>query len=219
VRKLVVAAILLCAPFAYAQDEPAKIGESPAEHAEDPTEDFNFTSFDKWGEKNHEGEPTPPPFVLLVGNFALMVLLLAWFGRPAAKKLAEERHDQIKSALDEAAKLRDEAAKKLAEYEGRIKSLDGDIQKLVDGIRADADADKARIVAAAEAQAAQMKRDAELRIAAEIELARAELRREIAVAATAATEKLLRDKTTPDDQQRLVQSFLGSVGSSGKDAR
>jgi F-type H+-transporting ATPase subunit b len=224
VRALVVVAVVLAASTARAQPEERLpgIAEQPGEHAEaaehhgegDPTADFNFTNF-KWGEKNAEGESTPPPFVLLVGNFVLMLLILAYFGRPAARKLAEQRHDEIKSALDEAGKLRDEAKQKLAEYEGRIKSLDSDIQKLVDGIRADADADKARIVAQAEAQAAQLKRDAELRIAAEIELARAELRREVSVAAAAATEKLLRDKTTADDHQRLVQTFLGSVGKSG----
>ena len=52
----------------------------------------------------------------------------------------------------------------------------GDRRKVVDallkGMRADAEADKARILANAEKQAAATKRDAELRIAAEIERAR-----------------------------------------------
>ena len=50
-------------------------------------------------------------FILL--NFALLLIILAKYGAPAARKVAQDRHDQIKSALDEAAKLRDEAAKKL----------------------------------------------------------------------------------------------------------
>src|SRR5262249_55629825 len=125
--------------------------------------------------------------------------------------LAEERHDQIKHALDEAKQLRDEAAKKLADYEARIKSLDSDIQKLVDGIKADAEADKTRILATAETQAAQMKHDAELRIAAEIEQARAELGREASAAAAAAAKRLLRDRTTADDQSRLVTKFIEGI--------
>lgn len=164
----------------------------------------------------HTGTPAAeetmsPPFVFMLLNFGILLLILAKFGGPAARKLAQERHDQIKTALDEAAKLRDQAAKKLAEYETRIKDVDSEVKKLVDGIRADAEADKKRIIEAAAAQAAQMKRDAELRIAAEIELARAQLQREVAAAAAAATEKLLKEKVTADDQNKLVNTFISNV--------
>ena len=85
-------------------------------------------------------------------------------------------------------------------------------------MRADADAEKQRILAAAEAQAAQMKRDAEQRIAAEIELARAQLTREVTAAAAAATEKLLREKLTAGDQQQLVSGFIADVQGAAKAA-
>ena len=234
-KRLLFAALLFAAPAAYAQDREDSKPEEPGkmeEGGEDPSQHFNFTNFswkgkDEFGgefgdgkmvdEKSglivHEEEPMSPPFVLLLGNFALLLIILAKYGAPAARKVAQDRHDQIKSALDEAAKLRDEAAKKLKDYETRIKDVDAEIQKLVDGIRADAESDKKRILEQAEKQAAQMKRDAELRIAAEIELARAQLTREVAAAATTATEKLLRDKTTPDDQNKLVSSFINGMAS------
>jgi F-type H+-transporting ATPase subunit b len=148
-------------------------------------------------------------------NFALLLGLLAWKGRPIAQKIAEDRHDLIKTALDEAARLRKQAADKLAEYETRLKDADKEIKQLVDGMRVDAENDKKRILAAAEAQAAQMKRDAELRIAAEIELARAQLTREVTAASAAATEKMLREKMTPGDQQNLVASFITGVQKPG----
>ena len=207
-----------------------------ATHEGDPSKHFNFFGlepghlFDYQGKDEYGGpfgdnkmvdpatggtipeeEPASPPFVFMILNFALLLGLLAWKGAPFARKAAADRHDQIKSALDEAAKLRDEAARKLAEFEGRLKSADAEIQKLVEGMRADAESDKRRILATAEAQAAQMKRDAELRIAAEIELARAQLTREVTAAAAAATEKLLRDKVTAADQQNLVNAFLADV--------
>jgi F-type H+-transporting ATPase subunit b len=88
-------------------------------------------------------------------------------------------------------------------------------------MRADAEADKKRILEAAERQAAQMKRDAELRIAAEIETARAVLTREVTAAATAATEQILREKLTAADQQKLVGAFIGDLqgAASRKEAR
>jgi F-type H+-transporting ATPase subunit b len=163
------------------------------------------------GEKEEE-EPASPPFIFMLINFGIFLLILAKTLLPAGQKMSAERHDQIKNALDEAAKLREQAAKKLAEYETRIKDVDGEVKKIVDDIRAAAEEDKKRILENAERQAKQMQHDAELRIAAEIEMARAKLSREVAVAASAATEKLLREKVTPDDQKKLVGNFISGMG-------
>jgi F-type H+-transporting ATPase subunit b len=167
-----------------------------------------------------EEEPMSAPFIFMILNFAILLALLSKFGGPAARKLAAERHDQIKTALDDAARLRKQAADKLAEYDAQLKALPDEIAKIVAGIRADAEADKQRILEAAERQAAQMKRDAELHIAAEIELARSALTREVTAAAGAAAEKILRDKVTAGDQQKLVGAFLGELsGAAPKEAR
>jgi len=201
----------------------------------DPSKHFNFFDFG-WRSKDefdgpfgdgkmedkdtgiveHEEEPKSAPFVLMVLNFVVLLAVLAKWGWPVASKLAADRHDQIKNALEEAAALRKKAADKLAEYESRIKAANAEIATMVEGMRADAAADRKRIIAAAEAQSAQMQKDAEQRIAAELELARAKLTREVAAAAIAATEKLLRDKVTPADQQRLVGGFISDIS---KEAR
>lgn len=211
--------------------------EEEAAHGIDPSKHFNFFDFG-WRSKDeldgpigdgkmedkdtgivmHEEEPKSAPFVLMVLNFVVLLVVLAKWGWPVASKLAADRHDQIKNALEEAAALRKKAAEKLAEYEDRIKAANAEIGKMVEGMRADAAADRQRILAAAEAQSAQMKKDAEQRIAAELELARTRLTREVAAAAIAATEKLLRDKVTPADQQRLVAGFISDIAT-GKEAR
>ena len=158
-----------------------------------------------------EEEPMSAPFIFMILNFAVLLALLSKYGGPAARKLAAERHDQIKTALDEAARLRKQAADKLAEYEGRLKAADAEIAELVAGMKRDAEAEAARIRTTAEAQAAQMKRDAEQHIAAEIELARVALTREVTAAATVAAERILREKVTPGDQQKLVGAFIGEL--------
>jgi F-type H+-transporting ATPase subunit b len=158
-----------------------------------------------------EEEPASPPYLFMLFNFAILLAILAWKGRPVAQKIAAERHDMIKTALDEAAKLRAQAADKLAEYESRLKQADAEITKMVEGMRQDAENDGKRIRAAAAAMVAQMKHDAELRIAAEIELARAQLTREVTAASAAATEKLLREKMTANDQHKLVGAFIADV--------
>ena len=204
----------------------------------DPTEHWNWTNIHYHGKDEYGGtfgdgtmtdtktgtvvkeeEPMSAPFVLMLLNFGILLLILAKWGGPVARKLAQDRHDQIKSALDEAAKLRDQAATKLAEYEAKVKGLDNEVKQIVDGIRADAEADKKRILESATAQAAQMKRDAEQRIAAEIEYARKALQKEVTVAASTATEKLLKDKVTSDDQNKLVSTFITNVQNGRKEAR
>jgi len=171
------------------------------------------------GKVLHEEEPASPPFIFMLFNFAILLALLARWGGPLAQQTAAERHDLIKAAIEEAAKLRQQAADKLAEYETRLKAADAEITALIEGLRADAEADKVRIRKAAEAQAVQIKRDAELRIAAEIELARAQLTREVTAASAAATEKLLRDQLTAVDQQKLVGAFITDVQQVGPAGR
>jgi F-type H+-transporting ATPase subunit b len=227
---------------ASAAGDPAQAHEGGAEHRPgepgeeelDPSKHFNYVGLDYRGKDElggplgdgkmtdpatgqtvHEEEPASPPFVFVLINFAILLALLLKIGWPLAQKTARERHDLIKTALDEAARLRQQAADKLADYEARLKAADAEIKQLVDGMRADAEKEKQRILAAAEAQAAQMARDAEQRIAAEIELARAQLTREVTAAATAATEKLLRDQLTAGDQQQLVAGFIADVRDGG----
>lgn len=210
-------------------DSAGKKQEEKEPEDPDPTQHFNFFNFsysgkDEYGGKYgdgvetnkqgmtlHEEEPMSPPFIFMLFNFAVLVGILVKYGWPQMQAIAAERHDQIKNALDEAAKLRAEAQKKLAEYDARVKGLDAEIKALVDGIRADAEADKARILEQAKAQAAALKKEADQRIAAEIELARTALTKEVTVAAAAAAEKLLKEKVTQDDQRGLVNTFIKNV--------
>ncbi len=216
-------------PGVGATEAPPEGTEHVGEHF-DPTQHFNFFNFswhgkDEFGGKLGDGqmvdektgvtvkeeEPMSPPFVFMVLNFLLLLGILIWKGKPAVSQMAAERHDQIKTALDEAAKLRQQAADKLAEYETKLKDADAEIKKMVEGMKKDAETDKARILDNAEKQSAQMKKDAEARIAAEIEYARAALTREVTLAATTATEKILREKMMPADQSKLVAAFINDV--------
>lgn len=156
-------------------------------------------------------EQMSAPFIFMVLNFILLLILLSWKAKPAIEKLAADRHDQIKTALDEAAKLRKQAADRLDEYQSKLAKADAEIKAMVEGMRADAEADKKRILEAADKAAVQMQKDADARIAAEIQLARAALTQEVTYAATAAAEKLLKEKMTASDQQQVINTFISGV--------
>ncbi len=223
-------ALVLAPAAAVAGGGPAEAGEGAHGGGhKDPSKTFNYFDIgynkkDLYGGKYGDGVQGPhdepeekmsAPFVLMLVNFGLLLILLAKLGGPAVRRMAETRSDQIKRALDEAGRLRQAAAEKLDEYSSKLSAAEAEMQAMLDNMRADAAAEKARILAAAEAQAQAMQRDAEQRIAAEIALARATLTREVAAAAAAAAEQLIRAKATPADHTRLVDSFVADVNRQG----
>lgn len=223
-RAILIAAALVLAPAVASAQEAPEAHEAAHGHA-DPSKHFNWFDLGykkkdalggKLGDKvqgaNEEPEePMSAPFALMLLNFGILLVLLAKYGGPAARKMAETRSDQIKGALDEAAKLRQAAADKLEEYSSRLSAAEAEMKAMLEGMRADAEAERVRIMAAAEAQAAAVKKDAELRIAAEIQRARVELAREVAIAAAGAAEQLLRDKATAADHTKLIDTFVKDV--------
>lgn len=212
-------------------------GDAHAPGHGDPSKHFNWFKFGyrgkdvmggpmgdgKLGDEplapGHEEEPMSAPFVLMLLNFGILLVILAKLGGPPARKMAESRSDEIKNALDEAAKLRKQAQSKLDEYTSKLTASEAEMKSMLEGMRADAESDRKRVLAAAEAQAVAVQRDAELRIAAEIERARAELAREVAAAAAVAAEKLLREKTNAGDQAALVDTFIRDVEAAARGGR
>jgi F-type H+-transporting ATPase subunit b len=159
-------------------------------------------------------KPMNAPFGLLVLNFGILLLILFKFGLPVARSTAETRSDQIKTALDEAARLREQAKAKLDEYSSKLKAAEDEITALVTAMRKDAESEKQRVIANAEIQAKALERDAQERIAAEIARARLALQREVANAATVVAEQLLRERATAADQGALVDRFIAEIGTS-----
>ncbi|KAB2910104.1 MAG: hypothetical protein F9K40_03415 [Kofleriaceae bacterium] len=242
VKLFIGAALVLSPAAALAQGSAEAHHGEPAESAgthgahddhgaghHDPSKHFNYFDIgykkkDVYGGKYGDGvqgphdepeSPMSPPFAFALINFGLLLVILAKYGGPAAKKMAESRSDQIKSALDEAAKLRQAASDKLDEYNRKLSAAEAEMKTLLDNMRADAAAEKERILAAAEAQAAAMKKDAEQRIAAEIALARVALTREVAAAAASAAEQIIKSRATPADHTKLVDTFVADVGQQG----
>lgn len=183
----------------------------------DPTAHYNWTDIG-YASKDAEGgpldkgdAPMSPPFVLMLVNFGIVLALFGWLVMPRLNRFLGSRHQTIKEALEESARLREEARAKLDEYTTRVKDAEREMEQMIADMRTDAEAEKQRILADAEAQAAALKRDAEDRIAAEIERARARLEREVVAVAAAVAEKLIREKATGDDQVELVDTFIGDV--------
>jgi F0F1-type ATP synthase membrane subunit b/b' len=133
--------------------------------------------------------------------------------------MVRDRHDSIAKNLDEAAKLRAEAEAQLKQYEAKIAGIDAEIDTLLKQIHKEAEQEKARIIAAAEADAKRLRAEAERQIAAEIDRARRELRRGVIEAAVAAADEALKKNIAADDQRKMAERYVSEVEQQAKHGR
>jgi F-type H+-transporting ATPase subunit b len=164
-----------------------------------------------WKASPPAGEPQP--FLAAFFNFIVLGLLLGRFGYPPIVEYVKARHDQIGKDLVEAEKLRAEAEARLHEYEAKIANLDHEIATLLQGIRDEGDAERARIIAAAEEQAERLRREAEATIGQDMKRARYEIEQEVVTAAITTAERILRERITETDQRGFVERYLVNLSS------
>jgi F-type H+-transporting ATPase subunit b len=141
-------------------------------------------------------------------NFAVLLYILIKFGGRSIKAMLKTRHETIKRDLEEARALRVQAEARLLEYEKRLGNIEREIADLMAGIKKEAEAEAARIVAGAEEAAQRLRHDAEFAIKQEGRRLELELRREAAELAVETTRKLLSSKLTDADQRRLAERFV-----------
>lgn len=153
---------------------------------------------------------------VVIGGLAFLIVaaMLYKFGWPAISKAMKARTARIQTELDDAAAARAKAAADAAE----IRTALGDI-----------DAERARLFAEAEAQAAALLEDGRTRLAQEVtqleakaaaDIAAAEgrgaddLRAEIARSASEALERAVRASLDRAAHQDLIENFITRVGAS-----
>ena len=164
------------------------------------------------GAEEHEPQIDGKKLGLQILNFAVLVGILVFFGGKAVNKALRGRHEQLKADLASAAEARAAAEAKLAKQEARLGSLETEIAELRRNLKAEAEAEKARLIEAAEERAKRIKAETSFLIDQQVREADQRLRRESADAALKIAEDILRRSIGPADQQRLLETFVGNVG-------
>jgi F-type H+-transporting ATPase subunit b len=221
-RLVLAAALMLAAAPAHAlgseEGAPGK-GQPSAETGEAEHHGVAPINWFEWkpnkdahgGPLDKGDEPMAPGLIFALANFAIFAFVLLKYARPVVKKYTEQRHQTIRDALEEGARLRAEARAKLDEYSQRIRGVESDVDKLIAEIRATAEAERKQILAQAEAQAAALRTEAEQRIAADMAQARVELQREVMLAALAIADQVIRERLGKDDQKRQFEAFVADL--------
>ncbi len=194
--------------LAFAQEEHHAGAEGEAQKA--------ATESEAEGHGEHGAEHASPSFdgkrmAWQLLNFGALIFLLAKFGGPAVSKALSARHQQIKTDLASAAEARAAAQARFEQQEKRLASLEHEIAAIAASIKQEAEAEKARLIALAEERAKRIREESEFIIEQQIKQAEEDLRREVAAAAVALAEKIVRSQLGPADQQRMIDSFVGDV--------
>lgn len=172
------------------------------------------------GELPEKGERETPEIhtkslALQLLNFAVLVFILVKFGGPAINKALSARHQQLKADLAAAETARAEAEARLARQEARLAKLEQEIADIQSGVKTEAEAEKARLIALAEERAKRIREETSFALDQQVKEAEANLRREVALAAVQMAEQIVKQSLNAGDQQRLVESFVTGVGGNG----
>ena len=149
--------------------------------------------------------------VWLLINFVVLLFLvnkLIWRNLVASNHV---RHDTIKRELEEATSARMTAESVVRDFKAKIEAFEGERQALLEAARTGAAADRKRIVAEAEDEAAKIIDTATATAAREAEFRRTEVEAEIVGEAIERARALLLTSFNDADQRRLVDSYATEV--------
>lgn len=189
-------ALTAWAGLARAGEEAAAAGEHPGSELVD----------------NEAPEISGKKLALQLLNFGVLIFILVKFGGPAISKALAARHQQLKADLAAASVARAEAEARLKQQEARLAALEQEIEGIRKGVKAEAEAEKARLIATAEERAKRIKDETTFVLDQQIKEAEFRLRREVAQAVVDLAEQMVKKSLGAGDQQRLVDTFVADVG-------
>lgn len=156
----------------------------------------------------------PEKAEIIYGGLASLIILglLIWKGGPAIKKGMAARTAKIQKELDDAANAKTSANDEAAQ----IVRAKGDINAERDRLLAAADAQAATLIEESRARLTAELADIEAKATLDIEAARGragdELRAEIARLSSAAVEQVVTGSLDDATHQELIESFISRVG-------
>lgn len=146
-----------------------------------------------------------------VVSFVLLVILLAYVLKRPVRLFLMKRQDDIKNSLEQSAKKEEESRKNFESWERKLNSLSQEIAELHQKISQEGEVERQRIIERALEEGDRIQKQARVVAEQEVKKARSALRREMVDLSVELTEKLLKESTQPQDQERLVREYIGKM--------
>jgi len=144
-------------------------------------------------------------------NFAVLVWILDQLMFSKLRARTVERHEQIKSELEQATSARKEADALLARFQDRIDRLDAETEELKQAAREQAEAERKRIIELAQAEAERIRAVAKATADREAQARVREIETEAINRAVERAEAVLRERFSEADQRRLFDDYVAQV--------
>jgi F-type H+-transporting ATPase subunit b len=161
------------------------------------------------GEGAHHGFSSTDWYRVM--NFAVLFVALFFLLRKPIPRALNGRIQGIRDQLKDLETRKAEAENRLAEYTRKLGDLEKEAERIVAEYVRQGEEAKKRILQEAESAAEKLRSQTRKNIEHEFDQTKARLQEEILQKALAKAETLLKDKITAQDQDRLVEEYLGKV--------
>jgi F-type H+-transporting ATPase subunit b len=168
-------------------------------------------STDLWGSSGGGKGEFGSEVIWQIVSFVLLVLLLARFAKKPLASFLSRRREDIQNAIEQSASKKEEAEEQLAKWQKKVDFLNQEVEELHQKIRDEGEAEKKKIVNRAHEESERLRQQAGVIAEQELVKARAALKKEMVDLSVELAEKLLKDAMKPQDQERLIQEYIGKV--------
>ena len=118
---------------------------------------------------------------------------------------------RFKTPSEQSARKKEEAEALLSEWQRKVDSLNQEVKELHQRIRAEGEAEQKKIVSRAQEESERIRQQAGVIAEQELIKVRAALKKEMVDLSVELAEKLLKEAMKPQDQERLIQEYIGKV--------
>lgn len=150
-------------------------------------------------------------FLLRIANFVIVAGIIWYFAGGKIKDYLKTRRYNIENELAELDQRKKDADKRLKDVEKGIANMEQEREKILDDYRAQGEALKASIIEHAEKSAQQIRDMAKATAETESRMAVESIREQLADMVAEATQKVLEERLTKEEHQKLIDKYLTKV--------
>lgn len=173
-----------------------------------------FTTAQAWAAGGGGEHPAPPitDVIFPALNFLIYAFIIVKYALPAVRGFLKSRREEVIATMAQASAKKAAAQALVDEYKSKLAGVEQQVQSLQAQLRDEGEREKAKLISDANAMAAKIQDDARILADQEVKMARQQIREAMAMQAEAAARALLQRNLSADDQARLADEFITSIG-------
>ena len=155
----------------------------------------------------------PYNIIMLWLNFGILVALFLKFARKPLMDFLRGVHDKLKEEIDGIKEQHSEVKGNMDSEEAKLTEIQQHLEEIRARIIEMGEKEKQKIIGQAKVAAAKMIEDAKAYSTFQMTKARKQLSDEMVDMAISKVEEKLKEEISPEDNEKLVNDFLGTLGS------